>query len=158
MKKTHIVFLSIALLISISLTACSRGGAATPASPQEISVSEIINITWQWVELIEDNPAGQSVVADPENYTLSFFDDGSVRIKADCNAGNGRYTVDGNKLEFNPIMALTMALCPPGSLHDQFLRLLGQVDMFGGRDGKLVFVLKDSASEMRFRNGGVSEK
>jgi len=157
MKKTHVVFLSIVLLISISLTACSQGDAATPASPQEISASEIINITWQWVELIENNPAGQSVVADPENYTLSFFDDGTVRVKADCNSGRGGYTVTGNKIEFSP-MALTMALCPPGSFHDQFLRLIGQADMFGGLDGNLVFVLKDSAGEMRFQNGGVAEK
>ena len=158
MKRTYIVLLPIALLTGVLLAACGQGGTPTPAGPQDVPVSEITNITWQWVELIENNPAGQSVVADPENYTLTFLDDGSVSIKADCNTGNGRYTVDGNKLEFNPIMALTMALCPPGSLHDQFLRLLGQVDTFGSLDGRLVLVLKDGAGEMRFQNGGTAEQ
>jgi hypothetical protein len=50
------------------------------------------------------------------------------------------------------------ALCPSESLHDQFLKLFGEVDTFGMWDGKLVFVLKDGAGEMRFQNGGVAEK
>jgi len=157
MKRTYIVLLSIALITSALLAACGTGSTPTPAGPQDVPVSEIVNITWEWVELIENNPAGQSVVADPENYTLTFFDDGSLRVKADCNTGNGGYTVNRNKIEFSP-MALSMVLCPPGSLHDQFLRLMGQMDTFGMLDGKLVFVLKDGAGEMRFQNGGAAEK
>lgn len=157
MKSSQIVLPSMTLLAGMLLAACSTAGTPEPVSPQEVSAGEIVNITWQWVELIENDPAGQSLVADPENYTLTFLDDGTVRVKADCNSGSGGYTVDGNKIEFSP-MALTMALCPPGSLHDQFLRLLGQVDTFGSLDGKLVFVLKDGAGEMRFQNGGVVEE
>ena len=54
-----------------------------------VSIDEITNITWQWAELTENDPAAQSLVPDPENYTLTFWDDGSFSFKADCNSGSG---------------------------------------------------------------------
>lgn len=165
----------ILLLLGAALTACSTQATSTPeppqatqppdtavptqpppAGPQDVPVGEITNITWQWVELIVNQPASQSVVPDPENYTLTFFEDGTLGIKADCNSGSGSYTVSGNQIEFGP-MALTLAMCPPESLVDQFMRLLGQVDSFGMLDGKLVFTLMDGAGEMRFQIGGIAE-
>jgi heat shock protein HslJ/uncharacterized protein YraI len=174
MKNKTIFIIFLLLLIGVLLSACGGGESpatetattevpetmpteAPPAGPQEVPVTEIQNITWQWVELVENEPAAQSVVADPENYVLAFFDDGTFGAKVDCNSGNGSYTVTGNKIEFGP-MALTMALCGPESLHDQFLQLLGQVDTFGMTDGKLIFMLKDGAGEMRFQNAGPAEK
>jgi hypothetical protein len=51
--------------------------------------ADIIDITWQWTELIETEPASQSVVPDPERYTLLFRSDGSLQIQADCNVVGG---------------------------------------------------------------------
>ena len=173
-RKTTIPL--ILLLLGAALAACTTQATPTPepqqptqppatavptqpppTGPQEVPVTEITNITWQWTELIENQPAAQSLVPDPENYTLTFFEDGTFGILADCNSGNGSYTVSGNTIEFGP-MALTLAMCPPESLHDQFMRLLGQVDTFGMLDGMLVFTLQDGAGEMRFQNGGMAEK
>ena len=150
MKKRYIVTILLLVAAVMLLAACS---SSSGDAPEEVPVEEIQDITWEWAELIENNPAAQSVVPDPENYTLTFFADGTVAMKVDCNSGNGSYTVDGNEIEFG-LMALTMAMCPPESLHDQFLQLLGEVDTFGMRDDKLVFTLKDEAGEMRFQNGG----
>lgn len=128
-----------------------------PAGPDEVSLNGFANITWKWVELVENEPTAQSVVPDPEKYTLTFFDDGTFGVKADCNTGIGSYSVSGNEIEFGP-MALTLAMCPSDSLSDQFIRLLGEVDTFGMQDGKLVFTLMESAGEIRFQNGGMAEK
>ncbi len=125
--------------------------------PQPVDISEITHINWQWAEFTENNPAAQSVVADPENYTLTFWDDGTFSFKADCNNGGGSYTVEGNKIEFGPMMS-TMAMCPPESLHDQYLALLGEIDTFGMTGDKLAFTLKEDAGEMRFNNGSPAEK
>ncbi len=176
MNPGQITIPLILLLLGAALAACSTQATSTPeppqatqppdtavptqpppAGPQDVPVGEITNITWQWVELIVNQPASQPVVPDPENYTLTFFADGTLGIKADCNSGSGSYTVSGNQIEFGP-MALTLAMCPPDSLVDQFIRLLGQVDTFGMLDGRLVFTLKDGAGEMRFQNGGIAEE
>ncbi len=130
---------------------------AESTNPQPIDISEITNIKWQWVELIENNPAAQSVVADPENYTLTFWNDDTFSFKADCNVGGGTYTVDGSKIEFGPMMS-TLAMCPPESLHDQYIALLNSIDTFGISDDKLALTLKEAAGEMRFANAGPAEK
>jgi heat shock protein HslJ len=124
---------------------------------QIVTVDKIINITWQWFELTENNSAAQSVVPDPGNYTLVFWDDGTFGFKADCNSGSGSYTVEGNRIEFGPMMT-TLAMCPPESLYDQYLARLGDVEGFGMTAGKLVLSLKEDAGEMYFANGGLAEK
>ena len=130
---------------------------AAPLEPQEVPVSEIQNISWQWVELIENNPAAQSVVPNPENYKVALFDDGTYTVVADCKSGVGNYTVDGSQITLEPF-PVTMQICSDESLEPQYLMLLGQIATFGMLDGKLVFVLKDSAGEMRFQDGGPTEK
>ncbi len=175
MKTRQITLPLVLLLLGAALAACSSQATPTPeaqpptqppptavptqpppSGPQEVPVSAITNITWQWSELVENEPAAQSVVPNPESYSLAFFDDGTLGVKADCNTGSGSYTVDGSTIEFGP-MALTRALCPPESLSDQFVRLLAEVDTYGMQDGRLVLTLNDGAGEMRFQNGGMAE-
>ncbi len=132
----------------------------TESQPQDeiitVPIDEITQLTWMWSELTENEPAAQSVVPDSENYTLTFWDDGTFSFKADCNSGSGGYTIAGNKIEFGPMMS-TMAMCAPESLHDPYLSLLGEIDTFGLAGDKLVFTLKADAGEMRFVNGGPAE-
>ena len=100
-----------------------------PSEPRVVDIDEITNITWQWAELVENEPAAQSVVPDPQNYTLTFWDDGSFDIKADYNSGSGNYTVNGSQIEFGPMVS-TMAMCGAESLYDQYMALLGQVELY----------------------------
>ncbi len=175
MKNKQIYLVITLLLVSVVLTACGGGETPTtapveptqvpevmpteppPAGPQEVPVSEIQNITWQWSELLENNPAAQSVVPNPENYTVAFFDDGTYSVVADCKSGMGNYSVDSPQIILEPF-PVTLQICSDKSLEPQYLSLLGEVDTFGMLDGKLVFVLKDSAGEMRFQNSGMAEK
>lgn len=120
-----------------------------PALSTDKIAADIVDVVWQWAELHE--PDGQSVVADPENYVLVFHPDGTFAIEADCNTGNGTYTLDGNRLTFGPI-AITQAQCPPGSLSDAFTRLLGRVDTAAIENTRLVLTLQDGAGKMIFDN------
>lgn len=131
--------------------------AQAPMEIQNVSIDEITNLTWQWVETIENNPAAQSVVPNPANYTISFWEDGTFSLKADCNNGGGSYTVDGSTLQFGPMMT-TMAMCDAESLYDLYMAFMGQVGGFGLRGDQLVLTLKDDAGEMRFENAGPAEK
>ena len=111
---------------------------------------KITGITWQWTGLVETEPAAQSVVPDPENYTLVLRPDGTLDIKADCNKVGGSYTLTGDALtiELGPS---TMAFCGEQSLDQQYLALLGNVEGIEGysvEEGQLVLYLKADAGRM----------
>jgi heat shock protein HslJ len=104
------------------------------------------------VELVETEPASQSVVPDPKNYTLLLGSDGSLSIKADCNMVGGSYSLDGNTLtiELGPS---TIAFCGEESLDQLFLGFLSNVESYTIENGQLVLKLKDGAGQMTFNQG-----
>jgi heat shock protein HslJ len=108
----------------------------------------LVGVVWKWEKFLESNDDTLDV-DDPERYTLEFMPDGVVRVRADCNSGSGSYTVNGNQLTIE-IQALTMAMCPPGSLSDQYLKLLGDVVSYVPDGGKLALALKMDAGIMTF--------
>jgi heat shock protein HslJ len=136
-RNTAIIVLS--LLGIITLAACSK---------QEVG-ADIKDITWQWAALVENQPAAQSVVPDPENYTLLLNADGTLSIQADCNMVGGSYTVDGDSLtlELGPS---TMAYCGEQSLDTMFLELLTNVESYTIESDQLVLSLQNDAGEMTF--------
>jgi para-nitrobenzyl esterase len=59
---------------------------------------------------------------DKAKYTIAFETDGRVSARIDCNRGRGTWKSSGpNQLQFGPL-ALTRAMCPPGSLHDRIAK------------------------------------
>jgi heat shock protein HslJ len=118
--------------------------------------AQIMNIVWQWSDLVETLPAAQSVVPDPQNYTITFLEDGTIGIKADCNVVGGHYTLDGASLSIQ-IGPSTMAFCGEQSLDQQYLALLGQVYAAEMADGRLFLQLAADAGRMGFNNGGAPE-
>jgi heat shock protein HslJ len=125
-------------------------------TPAPVSETQIVNVVWQWSELVETRPASQSVVPDPQNYTITFEQDGSVNIKADCNAVGGHYTLDGALLAIQ-LGPSTMAFCGEQALDRQYLELLGQVDYAGVTDGRLTLQLAGDAGRMGFNDGGAPQ-
>jgi heat shock protein HslJ len=138
---------------------------AEPAAPQSADVvpkaapateAQIVNIAWQWSDLVETMPASQSVVPDPQDYTITFLEDGTIAIQADCNAVGGHYSLDGALLNIQ-LGPSTMAFCGEQSLDQQYLGLLGQVDSAEMADGRLFLQLAADAGRMGFNNGGAPE-
>jgi heat shock protein HslJ len=111
--------------------------------------ADIAGVEWQWRELVETEPASQSLVPQPENYTLVFQPDGTLAIQADCNKVSGSYTLEGNALTI-ALGPATMASCGEESLDQQYLGLLGSVDSYAIENGRLVLALKDNAGRMTF--------
>jgi len=110
--------------------------------------SDLVGVVWNWEKLEESND-NIIVVDDPGQYTLEFLPEGQVSVKADCNNGNGTYEVSGNLITID-IMAVTMAMCPPDSLSDQYLKDLGEVVSYMIKDGKLALALKYDSGIMTF--------
>ena len=101
---------------------------------------------WKWVAFT--NPVEHFAIEEPQNYLLTFKDDGSVNIKADCNHANGSYTADAGqmKIEVGP---MTMTACPPGSWSDKLIDYLGFSALYFFQDGHLFIDL--------FADGGTLE-
>ncbi|HEX7123741.1 MAG TPA: META domain-containing protein [Gemmatimonadaceae bacterium] len=120
----------------------AASGAATTASSDTASsaATDLPGTTWQLVRF----EGGDGTVLTPDDrakYTLTFQPDGRLSARIDCNRGMGSWTSTGpSHLEFGPL-ALTRAMCPPESLHDQIVRQWPYVRSYVMRDGHLFLSL-----------------
>ncbi len=105
--------------------------------------SNLTGTVWQWSASTTTAPASQSVVPDPENYTIEFMDDGTFSAKADCNQLNGSYqSAGGGALTITP-GAMTMAACPPESLSDLYVAGLAATTSYAIANGQLTLTTTD---------------
>lgn len=170
MKKIQLLIFT--LLLAAILAACGGGGPTATlkpvetepapteevvAMPEMVPVEQIQSITWQWTALVETEPASQSVVPDAENYTVTFFPDNFLSVKADCNQVLGEYSVDGDQMSLQ-LGPSTLAFCGDESSDQQFLGLLSQVASFGMEGEQLLLNLQDGAGKMIFQNGGAAQQ
>ncbi|MGB3906981.1 MAG: META domain-containing protein [Methanomethylovorans sp.] len=114
----------------------------------------ILGIEWQWTEIkeVSGDAVNRTVVPKPENYNIVFQEDERYSIKADCNVGNGEYTIKNNNLTVSA-PALTRAYCGPESMDTLYLSMLSNVTAFSLENEQLVLSLGDSGNEMIFDRG-----
>jgi para-nitrobenzyl esterase len=81
---------------------------------------------------------GAVLVPDERSkYTLAFNADGTVNARIDCNRGRGGWKSPGKgRLELGA-MALTRAMCPPGSIDHEIAKRLPHVRSYLIKDGRL---------------------
>ncbi len=140
------------LLVSCSPASDSPASDSALTGDSVATGSEITNIVWQWERVTERASGETTTVPNPENYTLTFLDDGTFSGKADCNQISGTYSQEsGFQLTLGPT---TLAFCGEASLDQQFIDLLNNV-VAGGPDGMGGFALETAAGEkrMEFSNG-----
>jgi uncharacterized protein YidB (DUF937 family)/heat shock protein HslJ len=124
-------------------------GSVAPPSSTATMAADLVGVTWQWVELT--TPGELRTMDNPERYTVRFDSAGRVALRADCNRGTGTYSVSANQhLKVNPL-ALTRAMCPPGSLSDRFAAQVGRATRYEVRDGSLYLELPGDSGTLRFR-------
>ncbi len=144
----------------------SNGDKMLFAQGETISAKDLTDGEWKWAGSVE-NKGGSYVrtqVPVPENYVIGFKSDKTYFIKADCNVGNGKYTLDDVK-DTSMVLdlsieagALTQAYCGPDSMDKQYLSMLRNVTAFSMMDDQLVLHLGNDA-RMYFTKGvTVSEK
>lgn len=149
-----------ALLLAAALAGVVGSGAwqerarAMDAETAQSSEAEVVGVLWQWQgTLLNDGTAFAPV--DPSRYTLQLSAEGQAAVQADCNRGSGRYYVSDNRIVVGPL-ATTRALCPPGSLSDEYLRQLQDVTSYLTRDGELIMEIKFDSGSMRFSRGAAA--
>lgn len=131
---------SLALLLAL--------GCAQPA-PKAPAGDGLVGPVWQ---LVRFRGGDDRVLApiDKTHYTLQFRADGTVSARIDCNRGQGGYKTTGTSgIEFGP-MAITRAMCPPGSMHDHVVRQLPHVRSYVIRNGRLFLSLMADGGTYEF--------
>ena len=132
-------FLSVAGLLAPEATGAGAAGQASlTAHP------------WQWTAFA--GTTEEFKVAAPASYLLTFNEDGTVNIVADCNNAAGSYTAaDGALTTIGP---MTMAACPPESRSEQFVKLLGGAARYFFVEDRLFIDLMADGGTMGFDAAG----
>ena len=119
-----------------------RVGGSQPPSPagaQAASPSpahELTGTSWQLVKF-QGSDDTTLTPDDRTKYTMAFGAGWRLTARIDCNRGSGSWKSSGlNQLQFGPL-ALTRAMCPPGSLHDHIVKQLPNIRSYVIKDGHL---------------------
>lgn len=115
--------------------------------------ADATGFVWNWTSSRGGN-GDETPVANPPDYALAFWPDGSFSFVADCNVGRGSYTLDDlNAIRLMP-GAMTRAACPTGSQADEFVQALADTrTMLFDESGDMILVLADGR-EAVFANAG----
>jgi heat shock protein HslJ len=154
------LFPTILLLASICCVLVMAAACKPVTAPVEETAppsNTITNIVWQWTSVTNQTTRETTEVASPQDYTITFWDDGTLSGQADCNAFTGTYSQEGG---FSITLgASTMSACAEGSMDQQYLELLSAVAA-GGPDGQGNLALETAGGEQRmlFKNGGVAKQ
>jgi para-nitrobenzyl esterase len=95
--------------------------------------------SWRLVKF-QGGDGAVRVPGDKSKYTLAFGADGRFNVRFDCNRGFGGWKSEGSRLEFGA-MALTRAMCPPESMHDQLVKHWPHVRSYVLKGGHLYLSL-----------------
>jgi heat shock protein HslJ len=149
MNNKYLYWMLIVILgIGPVLAGCTQAATST----QGVSIQGVV---WEWFQMTKQSTGAVTKVPAPNNYTIIFYEDGTVDGKADCNNFNGTYTEE-NGLKIT-IAASTLAYCGDASLDQQYLTLLGGVTAsspYGG--GGLSLSTGGGDVSMAFKNGGAA--
>jgi len=101
---------------------------------------------WAGIVTPADGPVK---IADPENYVLTFNEDGTVNVKADCNNAQGTYAIEDDSLSIE-LGPMTMAMCEAESRSDDFVGYLNAAAKITTEDGLLGIELADGGGTLIF--------
>ena len=111
-------------------------GCAQVAPPQET----LAGTSWRLVRF--QGGDGKALTPDDRSkYTLAFNADGRVAARLDCNRGTGSWkSAAPGGLELGP-MAVTRAMCAPGSIDHEISKRLFYVRSYVVKDGRLFLAM-----------------
>jgi len=144
MKVLSLVGAALALLASISLAACGTMSAGDTSASQPFT--GLGGTSWRLVEFQSmDDAQGITRPDDPNKYTITFNEDGTLAIRLDCNRGFGSWqsaspSAAGGALSFGPL-GVTRAMCPEPSMDDLLANQLDYVRSFVIANGQLNMAL-----------------
>jgi para-nitrobenzyl esterase len=145
-RRQHgIMALVASLLVGCATTSTPPAPAAGPAS----APAGLEGTSWRLVQIAMSDGVTRPAI-ERSRYTIGFGQQGVLNVRFDCNRGRGSWksSAPGN-LEFGPL-ALTRALCPVGSLHDELVRQWPHVRSYLFKDGRLFLSMMADGGTIEF--------
>lgn len=138
--------LSNALLLSVVV-------AASGLAAKEIVAEEALALEGTNWQLVQVTVLGGFVFSpeDHGKYVLNFRSGNRLTGTSDCNRLSGSWHQEGLALHFDPF-ATTTNLCVAGSLHNNLVLYLKDVDALSLRDGHLVMTTPTEGVEIEFES------
>ena len=133
-------FLFVLSLIPAILVAC--GGSST-------SGGSLTGVTWQLTSVKFNDQSANSIISEPDQYTITFQTDGTANVKADCNNASLTYTTNGNQLTIKA-GPMTLAYCGSTSLSNEYVQELEQATSYTVQ-GSTLTINTGSKGTMIFR-------
>ena len=131
-----------------AMTFQPAGAAQTPSDTSPIVPTALTGVTWEWVNTTTG--AGEDIIAaDPTRYQITFNEDGTANLVADCNVGGATYTTDDSGALSITMGVSTLAFCD-NSQDTQFRAGLEAAASYVIQDGMLNITQSDGGT-MRFR-------
>jgi para-nitrobenzyl esterase len=125
-------------------------------TPPQNAAGGLGGTSWQLVKF-QSSDEKTLTPDDKAKYTIAFETDGRVSARIDCNFGPGTWKSSGpNQLQFGPL-ALTRAMCPPGSLHDRIAKDWEFVRSYTIKDDHLFLSLMADGGIYEFEPIGASK-
>src|SRR5882672_874638 len=113
-------------------------GALLVGCAQSSSGSGLTGNTWQWTASTTTTPASQSVVPDPQNYTIEFKANQTFEAEADCNHVSGTWaSTSGDGLTIT-LGSSTAVACGPDSLESTYIDGLSKTSLYVLEEDKLI--------------------
>lgn len=143
-------------IMTIPVEASEEAEAPTEEEAEAEEAITLTGVVWNWAEFT-DPVQGSLEIEDPSMYTVEFFEDGTVGIKADCNNGSGSYVADEDGAIDVTVGAVTLALCAEDSLSDQFIQYLDAAAIYFFENGDLLLDLPVDSGTLRFAAAAEAE-
>jgi C-terminal processing protease CtpA/Prc len=103
--------------------------------------AKLVGNTWQLLEMV-GTPGAPALPPTPDNYNLTFAENGTLTIQTDCNAATAEYVLGGGGAITITPTTTTLAACPDGSIAEEFVRWLAAATTFQV-DGEGLAILMD---------------
>ena len=130
---------------------CLIPGILVACSSSSSSGGSLTGVTWQLTDVKFDGQSTNSIISEPDLYTITFQTDGTANVKADCNNAALTYTTNGNQLTIKA-GPMTLVYCGTASLSNEFVQAL-QVATTYTVQGSTLTINSGSNGTMNFRQG-----
>ena len=143
LKKMSVATILHRVLLAAAFGVLIASAAAAQTSPARTQAASpgLDGTSWQLVQF-RGGDGTTLTPGDRARYTLAFGAGGNLTARIDCNRARGTWKSSGaGQIELGRTMALTRAMCAPGSLHDQIVQQLGNIRSYVMRDGHLFLSL-----------------
>lgn len=138
-------------LLPVRLTVSTLLIIALNYAQASLAQEEVINLEGTNWQLTSMKVLGGFlfIPTDPSQYRLNFRTDNRLTGTSDCNSITGAYFQESTEFRFDPFVS-TRKLCPPGSLHNNLVLILKDVNSIEFRVGRMYMTNGYQGVELEF--------